>query len=106
MDGFELEQEEIKRNKAIRGFIIRSLVKGYNYTALTRQIAGALWSSGLILSPDITKYIDYLIDAGYVEVTGEKVSAYRTYKDDAILKLTKKGVDLAEGTVEDPGVDI
>ena len=44
MDGFEVEQEEIKRNKAVRGFIIRSLVKGYNYTAITRQIAGALWS--------------------------------------------------------------
>lgn len=106
MDGFELEQEDIKRNKAIRGFIIRSLVKGFNYTALTRQIAGALYSAGMIISPDISKHIDYLVDAGYVEITGEKVSAYRTYKDDAVLKLTKEGVDLAEGTTEDPGVDV
>ena len=106
MDGFELEQEEIKRNKAIRGFIIRSLVKGYNYTALTRQIAGALYASGMIISPDISKHIDYLVDAGYVEITGDKIKAYRTYKDDAILKLTKEGVDLAEGTTEDPGVDV
>ena len=97
---------EIKRNKAVRGFIIRSLVKGYNYTAITRQIAGALWSSGLILSPDISKYIDYLVDAGYVEITGGTVKAFRAYQDDAILKLTKEGVDLAEGTTEDPGVDI
>lgn len=106
MDGFELEQQEIKRNKAIRGFIIRSLVKGYNYAALTRQIAGALYASGMIISPDISKHIDYLVDAGYVEITGEKVKAYRTYKDDDVLKLTKKGVDLAEGTVDDPGVDV
>ena len=41
-----------------------------------------------------------------MEITGEKVKVYRTYKDDAILKLTKEGVDLAEGTTEDPGVDI
>lgn len=41
-----------------------------------------------------------------MEVTGEKIKAYRTYKDDAVLKLTREGVDLAEGTVEDPGVDI
>lgn len=106
MDGYELEQEEIKRNKAIRGYIIRSLVKGYNYTAVTRQIAGALYASGLIISPDISKHIDYLMDAGYVEVTSEKIKAYRTYKDDTIIKLTKEGVDLAEGTRNDPGVDI
>ena len=106
MDRFEVEQEEIKRNKAVRGFIIRSLVKGYNYTAITRQIAGALWSAGLILSPDISKHIDYLVDAGYVEITGNTVKAFRAYQDDAILKLTKEGVDLAEGTIDDPGVDI
>lgn len=106
MDGFDMEQEDIRRNKAIRGFIIRSLVKGFNYTALTRQIAGALYSAGMIISPDISKHIDYLVDAGYVEITGGKVNAYRTYKDDAVLKLTKEGVDLAEGTTEDPGVDV
>ena len=106
VDSYSLEQEEIKRNKAVRGFIIRSLVKGYNYTAISRQIAGALWSAGLILSPDISKHIDYLINAGYVEITGDKVKAFRAYQDDAILKLTKEGVDLAEGTIDDPGVDI
>ncbi len=106
MDSFDLEQEEVRRNKAIRGYIIRSLVKGYNYTALARQIAGALYSAGLVLSPDISKHIDYLVDAGYVEVTGTKVKSYRTYRDDAVLKLTREGVDLAEGTTEDPGVDV
>ena len=106
VDSYSLEQEEIKRNKAVRGFIVRSLVKGYNYTAITRQIAGALWSAGLILSPDISKHIDYLVDAGYVEITGDKVKAFRAYQDDAILKLTKEGVDLAEGSTEDRGVDI
>lgn len=104
VDSYSLEQEEIKRNKAVRGFIVRSLVKGYNYTAITRQIAGALWSAGLVLSPDISKHIDYLVDAGYVEITGDKVKAFRAYQDDAILKLTKEGVDLAEGTTEDPGL--
>ena len=41
-----------------------------------------------------------------MEITGDKVKAFRAYQDDAILKLTKEGVDLAEGTTEDPGVDI
>ena len=34
----DLEKAEIKQNKAIRGYIIRCLVKGYNNTALTRQL--------------------------------------------------------------------
>lgn len=106
MDSYEMEQEEIRRNKAIRGYIIRCLVKGHNYTAATRAIAGAMYGAGLILSPDISKHVDYLVDAGYVEVTDGKIKAYRTYADDAILKLTKDGVDLAEGTIEDPGVDV
>ena len=91
----DLEQAEVQHNKAIRGYIIRCLVKGYNNTALTRQISNSMMAAGLILSPDIGKHIDYLEDAGYIEYTDEKV-----------IKLTKEGVDLAEGTIEDPGVDI
>ena len=42
MDSWELEQEEIKRNKAIRGFIVRSLVKGY--CTDEADCGGAVWS--------------------------------------------------------------
>ena len=89
----DLEKAEIKQNKAIRGYIIRCLVKGYNNTALTRQLSNAMIAAGLIISPDISKYLDYLQGAGY-------------YANDAVIKLTKAGVDLAEGTTDDNGVDI
>lgn len=102
----ELEKAEIRQNKAIRGYIIRCLVKGYNYTALTKSISNAMIASGLILSPDIGKHLDYLQDAGYIEFTQDKVTAYNAYATDAVIKLTKEGVDLAEGTIEDNGVDI
>ncbi len=102
----DLEKAEIRQNKAIRGYIIRCLVKGYNNTALTRQLSNAMIAAGLIISPDISKYLDYLQGAGYIEFTGEKVTAYNAYADDAVIKLTKEGVDLAEGTIEDNGVDI
>jgi hypothetical protein len=102
----DMEQAEVSQNKAIRGYIIRCLVKGYNNTALTRQMSNAMMAAGLILSPDISKYLDYLKGAGYIEFTDEKVSAYSAYAKDAVIRLTKRGVDLAEGTVEDPGVDI
>nr|WP_179963784.1 MULTISPECIES: hypothetical protein [Clostridia] len=82
------------------------MVKGYNNTALTRQLSNAMIAAGLIISPDISKYLDYLQGAGYIEFTEEKVTAYNAYANDAVIKLTKEGVDLAEGTIEDNGVDI
>ena len=99
----EQERAEVQQNKAIRGYIIRSLVKGYNNTALIRQITNAMMAEGLIISPDIGKYLDYLEDA---EFTNRKVNAYNAYSKDTVIKLTKEGVDLAEGTIEDAGVDI
>lgn len=100
------EQAEIRQNKAIRGYIIRCLVKGFNNTAVVRQLSNALMSADLIVSPDISKYLDYLQGAGYIEFTDKRVTAYNAYSKDAVVKLTKEGVDLAEGTIEDNGVDI
>ena len=48
----------------------------------------------------------YLQGAGYIEFTNGKVTAYTAYAKDAVVRLTKLGVDLAEGTIDDPGVDI
>lgn len=101
-----LEKAEIRQNKAIRGYIIRCMIKGFNYTAVVRQLSNAMMAGGLIVSPDISKHLDYLEDAGYIEFTEKKVTAYNSYANDAIIKLTKKGIDLAEGTIEDNGVDI
>ena len=56
------------QDEATKGYIIRCLVKGFNNSALTRQVSNAMISAGLILSPDIGKYIDYLEDAGYIEL--------------------------------------
>ena len=88
---------EVSRNKAVRGYIIR---------CLARQVSNSLMASGLIISPDISKYLDYLNGAGYIEFTQDKVTAYTAYSKDAVVKLTKKGIDLVEGTIEDPGVDV
>ncbi len=102
----ENEQAEVQQNKAVRGYIIRCLVKGFNNTALVRQITNAMMAANLIISPDISKHLSYLQDAGYIEYTGKKVTAYNAYAKDAVIRLTKEGVDLAEGTIEDAGVDI
>ena len=100
------EKAEVQQNKSIRGYIIRCLVKGYNNTAIVRQISNAMMAAELIISPDISKYLQYLEGAGYIEFTEKKVTAFTALANDAVVRLTKKGVDLAEGTVEDAGVDI
>lgn len=100
------EQAEINQNKAIRGYILRCLVKGYNYSALVKQITNAMMAANMIISPDIGKHLGYLADAGYIEFTDQKINAYNAYAKDAVIRLTKEGVDLVEGTTEDAGVDV
>lgn len=102
----ELTELEVSRNKAIRGYIIRSLVKGHQNALLVRQITNALVADGMIVSPDISKHLDYLREAGYITFVDKAVTAYTAYRKDAVIKLTKEGVDLVEGTIEDAGVDI
>lgn len=102
----EVERAEVLHNKAIRGYIIRCLVKGYNYTALTRQITNAMLADGLIISPDISKHLQYLEDAGYIEYTNKRVKSVNAYATDSVIRLTNRGINLAEGDLEDAGVDI
>lgn len=102
----EREMQEVQQNKAIRGYIVRCLIKGSNNAAITKHISNALFVQGMIYSPDIRKYIDYLVNGGYVEFADRNVKAYTSYAEDAVIRLTNKGVNLAEGTITDPGVEI
>ena len=102
----ELTEQEVSKNKAIRGYIIRALAKGNQNTLLVRQITNALAADGLIFSPDISKHREYLEEAGYIVFTNRAANAYNAYRKDAIIKLTKRGVDLLESTIDDPGVDV
>lgn len=102
----EAAELEVAKNKAIRGYIIRALAKGSQNSLLVRQVTNALVGDGLILSPDISKHLEYLAEAGYLTFTGRTANAYNAYRKDAVIKLTRKGVDLVEGTIEDPGVDV
>lgn len=102
----EMEKDEVRQNKAVRGYIVRALVKGARNTLCVRQLSNTMIAAGVVISPDIGKYLDYLCDAGYIEFTDDKVTSYTAYAADALVRLTKMGVDLAEGTLEDAGVDV
>lgn len=102
----DMTEQEVAKNKAVRGYIIRALAKGSQNALLVRQITNALVGDGLIISPDISKHLAYLQEAGYIAFTGCTANAYNAYRRDAVVKLTRKGVDLVEGTIDDPGVDV
>ena len=99
----DLERTEVSQNKSNRGFIMRSLARGFNYSASVRSLSNAMMSDGRIYTPDISKLLDYLVSAGYVRFTDKKINSYTAY---AVVQLTKEGIDLVEATIEDPGVDI
>lgn len=102
----EMQEQEASKNKAIRGYIIRALAKGNQNNLLVRQITNALVADGLIYSPDISKHLEYLEEAGYIAYTNKLANSYNAYRRDAVIKLTRKGVDLVEGTIDDPGVNV
>ena len=102
----ETQEQEVLKNKAVRGYIIRALAKGNCNALLVRQITNALVGDGLVYSPDISKHLEYLSEAGYIAFTDRSVNSYNAYRRDAVVKLTKMGVDLVEGTIEDHGVDV
>ncbi|PZM65890.1 hypothetical protein SK3146_02497 [Paenibacillus konkukensis] len=94
-----------QHNKAVRGYIMRSLAKGHNNSLLCRQLVNVMVNDGVIISPDISKHLDYLVGKGYIEFTNDRINSYNAYANDAVIRLTVEGIDLLEGsTPDDPGV--
>lgn len=86
------------RNKHIRGHILYLLMLSHPTPTTGKVLETGMLSSLLVINPDISAYLDYLIDRGYVE----KIE--RPQYDLVYYKLTSKGIDLMEGTTNDPGV--
>lgn len=95
-----------KHNREVRGFIVRLLANCQNNTAPVVQISNVLMQRNLIISPDISKYLDYLHEKGYIRFLPERVTAYNAYAKDATVKLTCDGYDLYDQTKDDDGVDV
>lgn len=66
----DMTEQEIRQNKAIRGYIVRALAKGNQNSLLVRQITNALLADNLITVPDISKQLSYLEDGGYSSARG------------------------------------
>lgn len=86
------------RNKHIRGHIMYLLMLSHPTPTTSKVLETGMLSSMMVVNPDISAYLDYLVDRGYVEKT-EKPEFGLVY-----YKLTSRGIDLMENTINDPGV--
>ena len=100
-----MENQQAQQNKTVRGYIMRMLAGSAQNTLLCHQLSRKLIEDKLTGSPDISKHLEYLHQKGYVQFVG-KETAYTIQTNDGPVSLTAAGIDLMEGSIADPGVDI
>lgn len=94
----DMTEQEIRQNKAIRGYIVRALAKGNQNSLLVRQITNALLADNLITVPDISKQLSYGkgyrprgYGKGNYKASG-KMSMLRDDYDDVLAYCKAKGI--------------
>ncbi len=95
--------------RRIRGCILRWLLKEYPRPLKVGAVSKALFGSHDISSPDIGSYLDYLEGKEYIAVfknEREERSPLDAYTEEMLVKLEWRGMDILEGAMDDPGVDI
>ena len=96
-----MDETQVLKNKQMRGQIIRTLALFYPDTSTVSNIRAALITRGITSTGEMDKHLTYLEDKKYITVQDGFI---RDAKDDDIVTLTAKGVDLVEGTIQDLGV--
>lgn len=103
MGGFSTSEH----NASVRGFIMRCLVQGYHYSYTVKGLSNKLVSAGLISTPDISSYLYYLIESGFIVFTESNVTAFNALEKDAVARLTLDGIKFIEsGGNPDMGIDL
>ncbi|MCI8811304.1 MAG: hypothetical protein HFF84_14645 [Oscillibacter sp.] len=96
-----------RHNAAVRGYILRMLVRGYRYTLAVRRISNDLVRNSMVLEPDIWEPLKYLYDMGFIEFTDKNITPDNAYIQDGVARLTTKGVQFIEnGDYEEAGIDL
>lgn len=94
-------------NKKIRGWIIRILERAYPAGLEGNFIFKQLHELGYTVTrKDFDANMAYIIEDGFVEEKKFGDISYENVLYNKKYKLTTKGVDLAEGTEKDSGVDL
>lgn len=94
---------QVTKNKMLRGQFLRTIALFYPAPISLKNLKTSLLTKGMTVEADIAKVIHYLQDKGYIRFTQGSIQGF---EDDDTVELTAKGVDLIEGTINDPGVDM
>lgn len=96
-----------QKNASIRGYILRSLVKGNHFSCLVKSISNKMLACGLIDNPDISDQLYYLQQCDLIEFTDCKIQAFTSLENDAVIRLTADGIRYIEnGGKPDMGIDL
>ena len=94
---------EVVQKVKIRGHILRILELSYPTATFVSAVAAGLIERGLVSSPDISEYTQYLTDKKLVRVLH---STERFGIRERLLTLTPEGVDMLDGLTQSPGVEV
>ena len=94
---------QVTKNKMLRGQFLRTIALFYPSPISIKQLKISLVSKGMTVDADVSKIASYLTDKEYIRVIQGCIQGF---EDDDMVELTAKGVDLIEGTITDPGVDM
>lgn len=93
-------------NASIRGYILRSLVKGYHFSLAVKTLVNKMMSCGLIDTPDISDQLYYLEECKLIQFSN-KSNAFSALDDDAVIRLTAEGIRFIEnGGDPEMGIDL
>lgn len=95
-----------ENNASIRGYIMRSLVKGYHFSLSVKTLSNKMMSCGLITTPDISDQLYYLEQCDLIQFSN-KSDAFSALNDDAVVRLTANGIRFIEnGGNPEMGIDL
>lgn len=93
-------------NASVRGYILRSLVKGYHFSLSSKTLSNKLMSCGLINEPDISDQLYYLEQCNLIQFSGRS-NSFSALNDDAVVRLTAEGIRFIEnGGNPEMGIDL
>lgn len=94
-------------NSAVRGYILRSLVRGLRFSVSAVELSNKLVACGLMGNNDISNHLYYLEDCGFIKFTDNSISAFNALENDGIVRLTSKGIRFIEnGGEPEMGIDL
>ena len=100
-----MDKMAIARRKCARGAVLTLLFGNPRAAVMQRTLEYALMQDDPQTANEIGSHIYYLADKGYVKVyLGDEVlSLVQDPPREALVRLTAKGIDLMEGTLEEMG---